>query len=230
MPRNPSHAWAWIIDTGASGVNISQMTNGYSGTIIRNSMPTATPHGMAPNGLFADTLVNDACYSNCMQFDKSLDTGSGSRNAFYGYNYECVDCWISGSQVSGGVGREIDGGSGIKFIGPRIRRNNYHGIRLAGGSDVTITDAHINANNVGRNPDGDGIRVEAGVSNWKVIGGYSSTSIDYDLGGDQDYGIRIMPGNSDQFSIISLDACAITAARSPTEPRARIRRSSMYAM
>ena len=206
VARNPSHAWGLIIDTGTSGVNISQMTNGYSGTIIRNSMPSATPHGKAPNYLFADTLINDACYSNCMQFDKSLDIGSGSRNAFYGYNYECVDCWISGSQIPGSVGLEIDGGFGIKFIGPRIRHNNYHGIRIAGGSDVTITDAHINANNVGRNPDGDGIRVEAGVSNWKVIGGYSSSLIDYDLGGNQDYGIRIMPGNSDQFSIISLDA------------------------
>jgi hypothetical protein len=98
-----------LIDSQAGGTMLTNVVGGNSGA---NFLKVRYSGGAYPTFIFARNMQSDLSTSDGYVFDSTL----GSANI----DFTCLDCWAAGS---GGAGVHISGGSGIRWIGGKIRSN-----------------------------------------------------------------------------------------------------------
>ncbi len=122
-----------------------------------------------------------------------------------------TDCYISESAASGtGNGFTVAATATTAVLvltNLRIGSSDQHGMLLAACQHISIVNPIIGGNSQGTSDADSGIRVNAGVSNWHVLGGLLGGNASHDPGavGPQKYAIDIASGGSDNFSIIGCD-------------------------
>jgi hypothetical protein len=152
-----------LIDSQASGTMLTNVVGGNAGA---NFLKVQYSGNQYPTFIFARNMQSDLSTSDGYVLDSTL----GSANI----DFTCVDCWAAGA---GGAGVHISGGSGIRWIGGKIRANAKDGITIDGGTHVPngvfIEHSLIEGNNIS-NAGYNGNYPEAGESQQYAI----STSSD----------------------------------------------------
>jgi hypothetical protein len=200
---NPTAGYALIIDTGVSGVQINAMSVIGGGVIIRHTLATSATFDMPPEYIFVNQMTVDTVTGMpCIELDSTLAVvDPGTR---LGKSYRFEQCWASFTQTTDMPGILIAGGENVSFIQTLVRLNKYHGIHVTGGNNIRLIESAVLGNNQQNAADGDGIRIAANLINFQIIGGVSGNDIAGETG-NQEYGIRIETGTSDEYIISNVD-------------------------
>jgi hypothetical protein len=110
-----------------------------------------------------------------------------------------VNCW-SGSGA--GIGVQIKGGKGIRFIGLKCVNNRGHGFLFQGGVNNSLEDSEIISNDTD-NTGEHGVAVAAGVSGFRIINNRIGNI--WGVPGYQRYGILLVSPVGDNYQIIGND-------------------------
>lgn len=142
---------------------------------------------------FIEQLLCDTCSDNGIKISNS---GTGD---VFGITF--VDSWSS-TNTNFGVFIEKPGSGaveGIRFIGMKIFNNGLAGMRLHGGCEFHISDSDIMSNSITSSGARHGIEVNAGVSEWSIMGCRIGNG--YDHGNSQGYGVYVDVGASDYYNV-----------------------------
>ena len=165
-----------LIDSQAGGTMLTNVVGGSSGA---NFLKVRYSGNGYPSWIFARNLQSDLSASDGYVFDSTL----GSANI----DFTCLDCWAAGA---GGAGVHISGGSGIRWIGGKIRSNAKDGITIDGGTyvpnGVFIEHSLIEGNNTS-NAGYNGISISGHpnavsvtgniIQNYPEVGGFQQYAI-----------------------------------------------------
>ncbi len=198
-----------ILDTGTSGFYSSgnSIHRGQHGMFIQDTASGGA--GNSPRFIFStDDVIDTTTGGSGLVFDTTMSTNVVS--AFF------TNPWIAASGLnaaasvvtSGADGVTINGGTGINFMGGRIRRNANNGILFnsastTGGAQVFGT--FIYHNNQNNNADANGVYIAAAATNIGLIGCVIGDSTALDIGGHQKYGVKIAAVASLEFRMIGCD-------------------------
>lgn len=203
IPNNPTNAWGVIMDTGTSGLYISQFDTVAAGFVIRNSEPNSDTFGFPPEFLFTDQVTSDTVTgTDGILFDSSLGVADGLTRK--GKSYHLVNSWAAFTQTANKSGVEIAGGEDISITDFRARLNRYHGVNITGGNNIRLINVYAAGNNQQNAADGDGIQVAANISNFQIIGGASGNNISGESG-HQKWNVRVLAGSSANYIISGID-------------------------
>lgn len=145
---------------------------------------TAPGAGQTVNWLHLMNVLADTNITHGFHFAASGGSVSG---------IVCTACWAStnGSSTVNGRGIYIGSGSSYQFTGLRAINNGGHGVELAGGSDILVSDSLVAGNSNASNGTAHGI-IATNVSGLKLIGnriGPAATTSN-----NQGYGIFLNTG------------------------------------
>ena len=178
-----------VLETGASGVYMSQVSLGYGlhGVSVQN---TISP-GAAPIFIFADQVLCDTMTGgDGWNFDTTLNN---SVTSFVGTNLWAAGCGKTNTGTNttvtaNGVG--IYGGRGIEWHG-RMRANANNGclINSTNVYEVCIK-GWASSNNQANNTDGHGVYAQACGEGFSCIGLRAGNTA-LDAGGFQKYGVKM---------------------------------------
>jgi hypothetical protein len=195
--------WAFVMDTGASGVYINNMSILEAGFKIQNSAPSAAAFDQPPEYLKAvNLLVDTVTGTDCILLDSTLSTADIPYSGRIGKSYRFVLPWACFTQTDGKSGIRIDGGVNITIQNPLLRLNRLHGMHIAGGHDIRVYDIAALGNNQQAGA-GDGLHVDGGVTGFSVDGGRCGNGSGE--AGNQVYGINLAAGVTDNFSLENIN-------------------------
>lgn len=118
-------------------------------------------------------------------------------------------CWGATCGTGGtGHGLLIQQGTGsvsaIVIDGSRFINNKQSGIRIAGGTDISVSDTQCLANSTVGSGLNSGIDIAAGVSQFSIQGGVSGSGGLFSPN-NQAYGVSIAAGASNNYSIVGVN-------------------------
>lgn len=127
-----------------------------------------------------------------------------------------VNSWFSGTVTGAGQAGFLTTGTGagvingISFTTCRALNNQTHGWQHGFGTDFRWTDCDSKGNSAAGANANDGLNIAAAVSNWSVLGGKFGGTDGATTGGNQRWGINILAGASNNYSIIGADVLGNT--------------------
>lgn len=196
--RNDTNAISLLVNTGTSGLYVNRVVCGFGKHSLK-VQHSLQPYGTnrfpgwkaAPIYLFFDQFVGDTnTGGDAILFDTTLSNNTIS----------CIfnNCWAAyaGKMENGCTvnpdanGLHIQGGSGISFIGGRIRLNCGNGILISSEQVkyIKIQNNLITSNNVA-NKYANGITINAPASNIDISNNTIGNILD--SGGNQQYGVSV---------------------------------------
>ena len=165
-----------LVDSNAGGTYFTNITGGNSGA---NFFKARYSGGNYPGYIFARNMQGDLASSDAYVFDSTLSSAN--------VDFTFVDCWAAGS---GGSGLHISGGSGIRWIGGKIRANAKDGVTIdvgAGAQDGIFIDHSLIEGNNTANAGYNGVSISGHPAYVSVIGNVIQNWPE--ASGHQQYGI-----------------------------------------
>lgn len=166
-------------------------------TIDHNTISGTCIDGIGFDGI--DTVIDGNHVFGCHTY---IGQNGGQIASYGGGSNTTAGAVVSNNTVDqgGGVwslGIEVDG-IGLTVIGNTVRNQYNYGILLNAGATNTCVIGNYVINS-GQNVSIDGISVQANVSSFQIIG---NTCIDTQGSPTQRYGIYVLAGTSDAYSIV----------------------------
>ncbi|MDV6330688.1 glycosyl hydrolase family 28-related protein [Asticcacaulis sp. 201] len=174
-----------VFDTGVGGIYATNVnvTGGHTGFLFENTLKKVPPNFGFFTNCLADTL-NGVGWN----FDSAL-------------SMRLTNSWSATAAVHGIIARDVDG---LSITDSRIYNNGEIGVLLqAGARNVSIKDSTIAGNSRRAKQRYPGISVEAGVSDFQILGNMIGGADGF--GNYQSYGVQIADGPSDNYMIVGND-------------------------
>lgn len=185
-------------NTASYGIQVTASGGGWFKAIDVTSFnknislkPTATE---AVLYVFFSDVLGDTAVTNNWEFD-------GTSNILSSITMS--NCWGAYSTSGSGVVFKGANLNSIKWVGGSIRENGTHGAHLQGGVNVQLMGVEIASNSKATANTSVGVMVDAGVSEWSVIGCRIGNFASIFTGHAEN--IMIAAGASQNFRIIAND-------------------------
>lgn len=205
----------WSDGTISNASDAGVLLENVSGMFARNTevltcnkgIVTFPAVGQGVKALFFSDLFIDTCVMDGLNI---LTNGGQVRDC----NFSNI--WAASNGAStGNAGILISPGAGlvkgITISTPRVVNNGGHGINIAGGTDIDLSNAQVFCNSTKTVNGFDGIRVSGGVTEFSIQGGRSGLGGEF-VTNNQRYGISVEAGDSDNYTILGCDVRQNTTA------------------